>query len=1020
MDRLEGLVSAASQLTMYDIKSMYNQAKNVVLNISEMEAKVQEATNDDPWGASSTLMQEIAQGTFNFQQFNEIMPCIYSRFMEKEAKEWRQIYKALQLLEYIIKHGSERVVDDARSHLSTIKMLRNFHYIDDNGKDQGINVRNRSKELAELLQDLDRVRQERRKAKTNRNKYTGVGNDGLSFTSATGSRYGGFGNESYGGGDSGYGGGYDRDYGGSSSRSGGFSDSTGRKTFDEYDAGDDEDRTSAPASSSAAASHQRKDSALSRTSLGSVTIPRKNGESAASKATASSATTAKPPAKVMDLLGFDDEEPAPVTSAAKPAAVASLDDDFDDFQSAPPATATTAPALPTAQPITSAPKGNNVFDLLGGAGPASTKPAFGAQPTASAFAMGATARPAVPAQTQSAFSSFGGIQPQQVHQQVPQQQPMGMGMGMMSPMSPASTTSATAARPNYYSSGIPASKPAGSPAPTSATKSSSGAFDDLWSMGLGKSGSSAGSSSTANAGPAKSIKDLEREKQQAAIWGAQQRPGTQPSMGHMVETFIATIALIYHQVVEFFDMLEFVWNSFTLPAWSTIRTAMIRLPFLPTSLVLPLASNSTTVSPGLGLWPIPSFLSTGSEYVKLSHNFGIVFVGEGRIPQDLEDAMRSTTGLVWNDQFERLLVGRGSVDAKALLNSSMSTLNVLELRLTPGSSNLKSIYEETVGLEALEREESYRLEVPSDASTATLTANSSLGLFRGLTTFTQLFYSSGKTVYTFKAPIVVNDKPAFPHRGILLDTARNFFTKDEIISTIDAMAWSKLNVLHWHVVDSQSFPLQVPAFPELSEKGAYDSKSIYRVEDIKQIVEYAGSHGVDVMVEIDTPGHTTAIAESHPEHVACANAVPWVKYAHEPPAGQLRITSTETIKFTTELFSSVMEMFPSKYFSSGGDEVNFNCYAHDAQSQAELKLSKKTLEKALSSYVEQTHSVITGTGKTPVVWEEMVLRHKINLANDTVTLSVLVLHHSPRLIAQAPPPTYHPIGFGNPHHMQHE
>ena len=59
--------------------------------------------------------------------------------MDKEAREWRQIYKALQLLEYMIKHGSERVVDDARSHLSTLKMLRNFHYIDEKGKDQGIN-----------------------------------------------------------------------------------------------------------------------------------------------------------------------------------------------------------------------------------------------------------------------------------------------------------------------------------------------------------------------------------------------------------------------------------------------------------------------------------------------------------------------------------------------------------------------------------------------------------------------------------------------------------------------------------------------------------------------------------------------------------------------------------------------------------------------------------------------------------------------------------------------------------------
>lgn len=127
--------------------------------------------------------------------------------------------QALQLLEYMIKHGSERVVDDARSHLSTIKMLRSFHYIDERGKDQGINgmfclntsstpyvpiVRTRSKEIVDLLSDLDRVRQERRKAKANRNKYTGTGNDGMPFSS--GSRYGGFGNESldYGGGSGGF------------------------------------------------------------------------------------------------------------------------------------------------------------------------------------------------------------------------------------------------------------------------------------------------------------------------------------------------------------------------------------------------------------------------------------------------------------------------------------------------------------------------------------------------------------------------------------------------------------------------------------------------------------------------------------------------------------------------------------------------------------------------------------------------------------------------------------------------
>ncbi|KAG8981547.1 N-acetyl-glucosamine-6-phosphate deacetylase, partial [Tulasnella sp. 427] len=438
-------------------------------------------------------------------------------------------------------------------------------------------------------------------------------------------------------------------------------------------------------------------------------------------------------------------------------------------------------------------------------------------------------------------------------------------------------------------------------------------------------------------------------------------------------------------VVEFLDMLEFVWNSIDVPSWSSVRTAMIRLPFLPTSAVLSIASNNTIVSPGVGLWPIPASLSTGSEYVKLADDFRIRFAGAGAVPGDLDDAMQCATAVLWNDRHERLVVGRGSVDAEPLRNSSISTLKALELYVLSGSGDLKSIYESTVGVEANERDESYRLEVPADASTATLIANSTLGLLRGLTTFTQLFYLSENIVYTFKAPIVINDRPAFPHRGILLDTSRNYFPKDDILLTIDAMAWTKLNVLHWHVVDSQSFPLQIPAFPELAEKGAYDSKSIYTVEDVKEVVKYAGSRGVDVMVEIDTPGHTTAIAESHPEHIACANAVPWVKYAHEPPAGQLRITSPETIKFTSELFSSVMQMFPSKYFSSGGDEVNFACYAHDPQTQSELKSSKKTLETALASYVEQTHSTITAAGKTPVVWEEMVLQHKINLRNDTVT-----------------------------------
>ncbi|KAG2202491.1 hypothetical protein INT47_013107 [Mucor saturninus] len=196
---------------VWEVKDAINKMKSVVLNYTEMEAKVHEATNNDPWGASSTLMQELAQGTYSYQHFNEIMPTVYRRFTEKESKQWRQIYKALVLLEYLIKNGSERVVDDARSHVSMIKVMRNFYYIDDKGKDEGLNVRNRAKEIVELLSSTDKIRTERKLAKKNRNKYIGVGSDsgpssrslGFASTATGGSKYVGFGSASLGGGSGG-------------------------------------------------------------------------------------------------------------------------------------------------------------------------------------------------------------------------------------------------------------------------------------------------------------------------------------------------------------------------------------------------------------------------------------------------------------------------------------------------------------------------------------------------------------------------------------------------------------------------------------------------------------------------------------------------------------------------------------------------------------------------------------------------------------------------------------------------
>lgn len=163
-----------SKLSLYDAKKYFRKAQNVVFNYTDMEAKVREATNNEPWGASSTLMDKIAQGTYNYREREEILGMIFRRFTEKTASEWRQIYKALQLLEYLIKHGCERFIDDVRSNLNLIKMLESFHYIDSQGRDQGVNVRNRASQLVALLEDDDRIRKERKKARETSKKYRGM------------------------------------------------------------------------------------------------------------------------------------------------------------------------------------------------------------------------------------------------------------------------------------------------------------------------------------------------------------------------------------------------------------------------------------------------------------------------------------------------------------------------------------------------------------------------------------------------------------------------------------------------------------------------------------------------------------------------------------------------------------------------------------------------------------------------------------------------------------------------------
>ncbi|OAX83336.1 hypothetical protein ACJ72_02296 [Emergomyces africanus] len=513
------LKDQVSNITLYDLKAGVRKVQNAVMNYTEMEAKVREATNNEPWGASSTLMQEIANATHSYQLLNEIMPMIYKRFTEKTAEEWRQIYKALQLLEFLIKNGSERVVDDARSHVSLLRMLRQFHYIDQNGKDQGINVRNRAQELAKLLGDVDAIRTERKKARANRNKFGGIeGGMGLSSFGG-GSRYGGFGSEdaTYGG----YSGGVYGDGGGFGGNTGDYEDTAGRRTsrFEEYDEGDNVSATP---------------SSLRRPNTTSTTSARRQAK--------------KPePAKEPEaLFSYNSEEPTsgpsistpsnPLFSVSENPAAGTQknkinaqnivdDDDFDDFQSAPssgqavpsqpqfssiphPALATTATpsvtqyAAPT--PVLGT-QGANLDDLVGFTSPSPSSNISGVS-TQPPSLSGTGRSTSMQSQPQPKPVGYQAVQPNYFTSVPAPQQQSSQNQANTPLSSLAPSTSRTA-----------------KPVASTTTKASGDVFGSLWSAASTNAGIKTTTSSQSK-GP--NLASMAKEKASASIWGAPATPAT--------------------------------------------------------------------------------------------------------------------------------------------------------------------------------------------------------------------------------------------------------------------------------------------------------------------------------------------------------------------------------------------------------------------------------------------------------------------------------------------------------------
>ncbi|PGH06918.1 hypothetical protein AJ79_06391 [Helicocarpus griseus UAMH5409] len=317
-----------------------------------------------------------------------------------------------------------------------------------------------------------------------------------------------------------------------------------------------------------------------------------------------------------------------------------------------------------------------------------------------------------------------------------------------------------------------------------------------------------------------------------------------------------------------------------------------------------------------------------------------------------------------NSSFEPAVDGQHAVIRRVTINQNSTNQTKAETR------------------DVIHEDESYDIEITADGE-AEITTKSAIGTIRALQTFRQLFYahSSGSGVYTPYAPIAISDAPKWSYRGLNLDISRNAYMPADVKRTIDAMSSAKMNRLHIHATDSQSWPLDIPAMPSLAAKGAYHPSLVWTSSNLRDVQMYGLENGVSVFIEIDMPGHTGSIGYAFPELVSAFLAHDWEKYALQPPSGQIKLNSPGVNEFLDKLMADLLPRVSpfTRYFHTGGDEFNLNTYLLEESIRSN---KEEVLRPLLQGVVTRLHTAIREAGLTPIVWEELVADWNLTLSSD--------------------------------------
>jgi hexosaminidase len=305
--------------------------------------------------------------------------------------------------------------------------------------------------------------------------------------------------------------------------------------------------------------------------------------------------------------------------------------------------------------------------------------------------------------------------------------------------------------------------------------------------------------------------------------------------------------------------------------------------------------------------------------------------------------------------------------------------------------------------------EGYTLDVSTER--VVITANTAAGLFYGVQTVFQLLPKEieSKTVVkdiTWAMPAVsITDYPRFSWRGMMLDVARHFFTKEQVKEFIDNMVKYKFNMFHWHLTDDQGWRIEIKSLPRLTEVGAWNVPKVgtfgtfskpaddeprtaggfYTHEDIKEVVQYAAERFVNIMPEVDVPGHSMAAVASYPE-LSCTpgkkvvnSGEKFMQWGVGSAGFSALIDNTlcpaneKVYEFLDKVFTEVAELFPFEYIHMGGDECAKNFWEKSPQVAALMKRENlKDMHAVQSYFVKRVNKIIQSKGKKMIGWDEIL------------------------------------------------